>query len=213
METIEFVCFTSACGGTGCSSSAVALARIMTKLHKRKVLVLSLDTMTEKMYPPSAVKEKPLLDTGLSCGREQTLKLPLSADDFGVSYVRDKGFINPFHLIKERDLETVLENISRSKAYDMVILDIPYKMPFSEKLITCCEKVVVVSGYLPYQIKHNGSFLKHLELNIKALKFRPVLYNFTAMEDAESFEGGEVDIHDQFGAEVRQLADKLYGSA
>ena len=212
METIEFVCFTSACGGTGCSSSAVSLARIMSKLRKKRVLVLSLDTLAEKMYPPSALKTKTVFDTGLQYGRGQTLKLPLSTDDFGVSYVHDKGFINPFHMLDERALETVLENVSRSRDYDMVILDIPYKMPLSEKLITCCEKVVVVFGYLPYQIKHNDSFLRHLELNIKALKFRPLLYSFAAMEDRESFEDGEVDIHDQFGAEVRQLAEELYGS-
>ena len=210
MENIEFVCFTSACGGTGCSSSAVAMARIMSKIHKKRVLVLSFDTMTEKMYPPSAIKEKPKLDTGLSYGRDQTLKLPLFADDFGVCYIRDRGFINPFHMLKEKELETVLESIARSKSFDLVILDIPYKMPYSEKLITCCEKVVVVSGYLTVQKKYSDSFIRHLELSIKGLKFRPALFSFSVMEDKDSFDEGEVDIHDQFGAEVRQLADELF---
>ena len=213
METIEFVCFTSACGGTGCSSSAIALARIVSKLRKKRVFVLSMDTLSEKMCPPSALKEPALFDTGLSYGGDKTLKLSLCKDDFGVRYVHDKGYINPLHMLSERGLETVLESISRSKLYDLVILDLPYKMPLSEKLFSCCEKVVVVSGYLPAQKMHSDAFLRHLELNIKGLKFRPALYSFSPFEDTESFEDGEVDIHDQFGAEVRQLAEELFGTS
>ncbi len=216
MENTEFVCFTSACGGSGCTSSAVALARICSKLKKEKVLVISLDILSSKMFPlSSAMHSSGVLSTGLTFGKGTGLdvfNIPLCSDEFGVSYVCPESFFNPLHSMSEAELSVFLSTVSSSCKYDLVILDIPFAENISEKLCMCCEKIVAVSGYLPYQRSCSGTLLDHLEKELAGLEFRPLLLEFAPAEDRDSFSGEDVDIHDQFGAEVRQLAEELFSS-
>ena len=215
MENIEYVCFTSPCGGTGCTSSAVAFARIASKIYRKKVLVISFDVMTEKMIPVSATRPAGKLSTGLFFdpkGRELCFTMPALADDFSVSYLYDRSYINPLHSISEEELKVFLEYVSRSMLYDLAVLDIPYKSLFSEKLFMCCEKTVIVGGYLETQRYYLGSFEERIRQISERLEAKPGVYIFNPMEDPESFSRGDVDIHDQFGAEVRELAEELFGS-
>ena len=48
-KNTEFICFTSAAGGAGCSGCAVGFARILSLMLKKNILYLSLDLLSEKM--------------------------------------------------------------------------------------------------------------------------------------------------------------------
>lgn len=216
MENTAFVCFTSACGGSGCTSSAVALARICSKLKKEKVLVISLDILSSKMFPlSSAMHSSGVLSTGLTFGKGTGLdvfNIPLQSDEFGVSYACPESFFNPLHSMSETELSVFLSALSSSGRYDLVILDIPFAENISERLCMCCEKIVVVTGYLPYQRSCSRVLLNRFEKDVAGLEFEPLLFEFAPAEDRDSFSGEGVDIHDQFGAEVRQLAEELFSS-
>ena len=214
MVNTEFVCFISACGGSGCTSASRALGGILLKLFKKRVIVISLDRLGSKLSPASALKDHgSFIPSGLRCGPGDkfTFALETCRDDLGVTYIYSGDFLSPLHDIGRKELMSMLEAISLSESFDIVILDIPYQLKGSELLALCCEKVVLVTGYLDAQKKHADAFRRYMEGLAERMKDRPEIFLFDPSEDTESFADGEVDIHDQFGAEVRILADELYG--
>ena len=213
MENTEFVCFTSACGGSGCSSAARTFARICSKILKKRVLLISLDLMSEKSLPVSAGSRylKDLctdIPFGNGCAK---ISFGIYADEFGVSYLRGEGFINPLHDLSDLQLDAFLSKLAGTGDWDLAVLDIPFRNRNSELLCMCCEKIVAVKGYLPSQSGPSDSLFARLRGHIEKLDEKPELYAFSPMEDAESFGEDDVDIHDQFGAEVRLLAEELFG--
>ena len=216
MENIEFICFTSPLGGCGCSSAAWTLGRIASKIFKRKVLIISLESLKIKLLPRSAVRsEKGNIFSGIYCGSSNygmALEFPLYRDEFGVSYMASEEYFNPLCNISEDELNSFFETISSSNEFDLVILDIPLRRPSFEKYIFCCEKAVIISGYIREKRWVSDDFLAHLESDASELKESPVFFKFAAEEEKESFTDDDVDIHGQFGAEVRELADELFTS-
>ncbi len=210
MENTEYICFISPCGGSGCSSAAFSLARIARKIFRRRVLVLSLDTLAEKMLPPSAAGRKSeSLPAHIVQSLGRGVRADLVSDDYSVSYITGKGYLNPLRSLTAEELNVFLEELSGSELFDLVVLDVPYQSGISETVAMCCEKIVAVYGYLPSQISLGAAFRRRLETVSKDLVHKPKIYSFSPMEDSDSFSGGEADIHDQYGAEVRELADQL----
>ena len=208
------IAFISACGGTGCTSASRAFARICSKLLKKQVIVLSLDMLSAKTFPASAGKDNVgLLDTGVPYGKygqSGTLCIPLVKDDHGVFYIKDPAFFNPLHSLTGIELTGLLERVS--ELFDLSVIDIPFNNCMSEALCMCCEKTVVVSGYLPSQRTYAPLLLKQLKSYAQSMPQRPQVVLFALEEDKESFTEDDVDIHDQFGAEVRKLAEELFGA-
>ena len=84
------------------------------------------------------------------------------------------------------------------------------KNNIAEEICICCERIIVLNGFRSTQIGPNSELYSYLNKYIQNLMFKPELSIFSPMEDNESFNGEEVDIHGQFGAEVRSLVSELH---
>ena len=171
---INIACI-SACGGAGCTSAARALARITSKILKKIVLVISLDVLSSKTVPSTA-RERPagMLDLGTFFGSLGTpgFKLPLFLDDYGVSYASGDGFYNPLHALQEQEIARMLERFS--ELYDLTVIDLSLKDPLSVKLSMCCEKTVVIAGYLPSQAAISAPFYSQVKRIASAMPEKPL---------------------------------------
>ena len=214
MNNTRFIGFTSAAGGSGCTSCGVLLARTAAGVFKKRVLFLGLDALSCKAAPKSVNRLSSkrmftkLLDDNADF--DALLKACISTDDFGVCYAADTSFYNPFLLISKAELLCLLRRIAESDSFDVVILDIPFKNSLAEELCSCCEDLIVVSGYRTSQTACNNDLYMHLDFHIKSLVNRPKMLIFASVNDPESFDGSEVDIHGQLGTEVRRLAEELF---
>ena len=212
----NLICFTSPCGGSGCTSASMSLARIASAHYEKRVLFLSFDVISEKMAPVFGSEiEHGRVSIGISLGRgnlAQMLTVPVKKDEFGVSYISYPGYFNPFHNISEKDIKRVIEHICSSELFDLLILDIPFGNSISERICLCCEDVILVSGYLEDQKTYLKGFKDMFQREIDSMSKRASLHIFEPSEDKDSFADRDVDLHGQFGAEVRQLAEKLFGS-
>ena len=111
----------------------------------------------------------------------------------------------------DQELICFFQAVEEKGGYDLVVLDVPLNSKTSEKLGLCCERLVNVWGYTPSAQEIGNIFHDHLVKLSSSLSLESRIYIFSPMEDDESFSEGYVDIHGQFGAEVRILAEEMYG--
>lgn len=211
-----FIGITSASGGSGLTSFCIALSRILSQLHSKHVLCLSLDNLSFKMSPVnSGIKESKRTLAEFFCkgfDPKRFMDECLAFDDFGVAYLSDNGFYNPLYLMNFDDLEKFFTFISESEVFDYVILDIPFRNATSLELCAFCEKVVLCLGYKTQQLANNKTLDEFLSKEFENLTNSPRKFAISFYTDEESFLNNEVDIHGQFGAEVRSFAEELLKS-
>lgn len=208
----KFYGFTSDVGGAGTSSAAVVFSRIASALWGKRILVVSFDGISRKMAP---VRNRGSYAKGLfvTLRSDQTGKeIPeeyLCRDEFGVAYVTDAGFFNPLSELSAEDLYFCMNRIALSGQFDAVVLDYPFQSLRSVEISSLCEKIVVCCGRNCTGKTDRQTFRENFLKYAEEMPEKPLLHFFNPDEDRESFAEDIVDIHGQFGAEVRELAAEL----
>lgn len=214
MSNTEFIGITSVSGGSGNTSLCICLSRILTSLFGKRVLCLNLDGLSHKMQPKNIEKnytQKLMTEFYSFDGSwSKDIEACISKDDFSVSYLADKGFLNPVYHWEEYELHCFLDYLSESEMFDVVILDIPFTGYECVKNLVCCEKIIVCKGYTDFQKKQNDLLLEHFYEFVSMCEIPPNIYTFEPLPDLESFsDSNEADMHGQYAAEVRRLASQL----
>lgn len=213
-NNMDLICFTGVFGGAGCTSSTRTLARIATKLYKKNVLCLSFDSLSLKMAPLQmpACSAKAWLSKVCS-GQIEAVKDEqyYVKDDFGVFYVSDKYFFNPIPECVPEDIRTVFEAIKNSGCFDCLVIDLPYKYKICDFSAGFCSSIYIVEPYYTHSKGPCAALMEHFKHCFCSNgNSGPRIKIFSPMEDKESFYDSDVDIHGQFGAEVRELASELF---
>lgn len=211
---IELICFTGVFGGAGCTSSARALARIACKLYKKRVLCLSFDCLSIKMAPlqRNGASAKAWLSR-IAAGQTEAIKDDnfYVRDDFGVCYISDKYFFNPLPESLPEDIRAVFEALNDSGCFDCLIIDLPYKYEICDHAAGFCSSIYIVDPYYAHSKGPSMALMEHFKSCLRSnVSSEPRIKIFSPMEDKESFYDSDVDIHGQFGAEVRELASELF---
>lgn len=198
----KFIGFTSACGGSGTTSAALAMGRTLSRLKEMNVLYMSFDFLGTKCFGKGKGTRKELYDV-LVCDEDtKILDKTISEDDYGLKYINFEEFINPLHLQAEQ-LDFLFKSLSIQ--YDVIVLDVPSNCMMCVEILPYCDDIVVVYGHNPrlYEFGDNEYyFTTNLCPGSKCYKL------YTDLDEA-SFEGETVDIHGAFAAKVREIADQI----
>lgn len=204
----KFIGITSACGGVGTSSLALVLGRSLSRFFNKKVLFLSFDLLASKSPVGGGVNRKDFFKyyqkvVSESEESESILSDFIVSDEYGLDYLKSDSGINVLYTGFE-NMEKVLMN--SDLAYDIVILDVSSAQLKGLTILPVCEYIIMNYGIAKaYQYKYCDEYADFLKL----LCPDAVINKFSSHEDSESFIEGEVDIHGEFGSEVRTLAQKL----
>lgn len=188
--------FTSGAGGTGTTSAAVCYGRILSRMEGRNVLYVSFDVMSSKCAPSLGSDREELYDFFFGT-EEDHIKAPVVQDEYGLKYLKLAPRINDLMLLEPDRLSFMLAGLSEE--YDRIILDIPVRGIMSFFLYGECGRLVMCYGWQPeryYASEDLKSYVEELGL-AEITDFRP-------MKDTDPS-----DIHGQFGAEVRALAESI----
>ncbi len=207
----KFIGITSGCGGIGTSSLALALGRSLSRFFNKKVLLLSFDLLASKS--PSAgcasgASRKDFFNyyQKMISGAEETensLSDFIVSDEYGLDHLKSDSGINVLHTGFEH-LEDVLKNFD--PVYAVVLLDVPCSQLKGLTMLPVCENIIMNYGIAKaYQYRYCDEYTEFLKL----LCPDAIINKFISHEDPESFAEGELDIHGEFGSEVRALAEKL----
>ena len=115
--------FTSGCGGTGTSTTAVLYGKVLSQFYGLRVLYLSLDRLAQKCGPfRTRGIEDPfsLLEKGKS---EDDMKNSFGRDVTGMYYAATDEEINQYSCLDESELEKLLSVLE--DLFDRIVLDIP----------------------------------------------------------------------------------------
>lgn len=216
-----FIGITSGVGGSGTSSLAVCMGRILCRLYQRTALYISFE-----MYKPLSsifcFNNVPrsfdrLLYHLTSKDKDCTLNIEdyLSEDTYSLKYISFESKFNSFAQIEEDDMYRLLNCIACCGKFDVVILDVPSSFSQHKSVMRMCEKQVVNFGFKKHCQISSELMQEDLE-ELCAFDMQGVadrLFAFHPLEDSESFilteTGFDIDIHGQFGAEVRAFVDSL----
>ena len=204
----RFIAVTSGCGGVGTTSLAVALGRILARLHEMNVLYVSFELLSSKSSMPGGMSERDFLEyyEDIIVNREKK-KIDITddvvTDSYGLNYLKCDGVFNPMHsAMSNVDAFLIQMNLN----YDAVILDVPVNSAKGLILFPLCESVVMNYGTAqPHRKKYCDEFLKFIMPFCHESRF----HSFSCGFDEFSFKDGDVDIHGEFGAEVRRLAAEI----
>ena len=162
MGNLECLCFISACGGSGCTSASRAFSAIASKLYKKKNIVISLDVMTAKTIPAGIKRDEAAqIKTGIGLLKgDQTCELtfPCYTHELGTVYLSAGSFFDPISGMSEDEMRSFIGSLSGSYDFDLAVFDIPLRSKASLDIALCCEKIVVVCGYLKIQ-RYYGEML------------------------------------------------------
>jgi len=217
----KFIGVTSGSGGTGTSSLAVCMGRILSRLYGKEVLYLSFEAYKPTNYSFSfnccgASMDKLLY--GLAGKKESDMELLdayTSEDPFALKCIAHVSNLNPLIYTEEEDIYDLLYYLATVGKFEMIILDVPCSLLHYANVMNMCEKKVVNFGFraqcqIPSEIVK--SELEEL-CDFASQGKQEQVYEFRPLQDDDSFfpleSGFDVDIHGQFGAEVRGLVDSL----
>lgn len=217
----SFIGITSGAGGSGTSSLAICMGRVLSRLYGKAVLYISFEAYKPLSYAfdfrPTGHSADILLYHLLSKSEDSALSLDdyFSEDSYSLKCISGMSKSNPFVHIEEDGVYQLLHCIACCGQFEIVILDVPCSFPHYKFLMRMCENQIVNFGFKKHC--HIPSELSKEELgticeyDIRAVKKR--LFEFKPLEDRDSFilKGGrfDIDIHGQFGAEVRALVDSM----
>ena len=208
MEAFPKICetigVTSAIGGSGATSAAIALCRVYSSLFEYKTLFLSLDYLSAKARP-----NVPLIQNGIQLkGRdvlygllfeEQIACGKLLRDEFGVYYFPPDSLKNSLHFLVEEQFRKLLNELSRE--FDRIVIDIPINSILSGYALETCDSVVLCAGWQEDRFDVCEEFFNHLK------EERDGIFSFAPMYDEER----GADLYGNFGKEVRNLAETIEG--
>ncbi|HCU08171.1 MAG TPA: hypothetical protein DF480_04280 [Clostridiales bacterium] len=219
-ETI-FWGFTSGVGGSGTSSLAISTGRILSRLHGMEVLLIGFGrficnggdfhsrsdgrSMGQYLYRISGGE-------GLSAS---LLQACCRKDAFDLTLLGGPDRENPLCFAEEEDVYQLMRHIARYGGFQRVLLDVPAEISCWKNVMRLCERQIVNFGCQKHRFGPS-------EIQAEILRERCLddgadpdvrIYTFHPLEDQDSFlpdqQGSDVDIHGQFGAEVRALVDRM----
>jgi len=211
--------FTSGIGGSGTSSLAVATARVLGRLFGEKVLLIGFDRFAGSEYhflPGSASVNRMLYRA--ACGEvlsPDVLENCLEKDAYDVRRVGIPDRENALCFAAEQELYKLFSHIASDGGFDHVLLDIPSGISCWKNLMRLCERQIVNFGFRPNRFRPSERLREVLRECCEADGADPDvrIASFYPMEDQDSFRsdprGNDVDIHGQFGAEVRGLVERM----
>lgn len=219
-ETI-FWGLTSGVGGSGTSSLAIATGRILSRLHGMKVLLIGFgrficngsDFHTQ---PDSRSVGQFLYRVSAGeCLSVDLLQACCRKDAFDLTLLCGPDKENPLCFADEEDLYQLMRHIARYGGFQRVLLDVPAEISCWKNLMRLCERQIVNFGCQMHRFGPS-------EIQADILRDRCLadgadpdarIYTFHPLEDQDSFlpdqQGSDVNIHGQFGAEVRELVDRM----
>lgn len=203
-ENAAFIAVTSFCGGVGTSSLAVAIGRILSRLHDLNVLYIACDRLSEKCGPEGGADRSDFFKaTVLNCSWNDFIERAVAKDEYELSYIKCNEIINPL----QGGLKLPRLFLERaSKGYDVVILDIPSNSVCAGDFLPLCEHIVLCYGTA------GVVECKYIDLAADILKEcfpKAFLHEFFCEHDEYSFEDGSPDIHGEYGAHVRELIRRI----
>lgn len=212
--------FTSGVGGSGTSSLAQAAGRILARLYRANVLLISFDGFTVCDSTPGTDERTSLRELlyRIACGESVTtdlLQIHCRRDPYGLYRLSGTDRINPLCRTDPEELYRLMRQIAQSGAYQRVLLDVPPAIFFWKELMRMCEKKIVNFGF--HDHRSAPSCLQQEVLRECCLEDGTEpdtgIYVFCSMEDPATFLpehwSDGVDIHGQFGSEVRALVDRM----
>lgn len=212
--------FTSGAGGSGTTSLAVAAGRVLCRLQGSKALLLSFSRFSggdrDYGFEPGGLSAAQYLYRVATEGTlpDGLLQNCVQKDAYDLCRLGVSGTENPLCFAAEEDLYRLLRHAASCGGFAHILLDIPSGIPCWKSLMRLCERQIVNFGCRPHRFPSSEA----LEDTLKGLcesdgiDPRHRIFSFRPMEDPDSFPqyawGGDVDIHGQFGAEVRALVDR-----
>jgi len=213
--------FTSGVGGSGTSSLAQAAGRILSRLHGMEVLLVRFGRFVRNEGACRFDTNDPSLGQCLyRIVSGDIMRVKLSSeyckrDPFELNLLGGPDRENPLCFAEEEDLYQLLHHIARHGDFQHVLLDVPAEIFCWKNLMRLCERQIVNFGCLPHRFAPSEVQEEVLRECCQADGSDPVfrIFPFRPMEDPDSFppalqEDG-ADIHGQFGAEVRDLVDRM----
>ena len=217
----NFIGITSGAGGTGVSSLAVCMGRILARLYEKSVLYVSFEAYKPLQYAFSFPEAAYSLDELLyrivaheNSGRS-ILKNCLSKDSFDLQTIGHRGNISPLVNAEEEDVYQFLYFLASCGMFDVIVLDVPSSFAHYTSVMRMCERQVINFGcnvhrYIP-SLLLKGELEDLCSYELKAVQEH--IFEFKPLWDDVSFilaeSGFDVDIHGQFGAEVRELVNSM----
>jgi hypothetical protein len=217
----NFIGITSGSGGTGTSSLAVCIGRILSRLYAKSVLYVSFEAYKPLHYAFSfncfghSVDKLLYQLASKKRGDLVFLEEYISEDPFALKCIVNMTGINPLVNTEEEDIYNFLYCLTCCGKFEVIILDVPCSFLHYTSVMRMCEKQVVNFGFKSHCTIPSAIAKKELEelcsLDFEATKDR--IFEFRPLSDDGSFietdKGFDIDIHGQFGAEVRALVDKM----
>ena len=191
--TLIGVC--SGTGGSGTTSTALALGHIYSQLYGLRALYLSFDTLSEKCgsQMPGALRGV----YSLAFGEEDSKADCIYRDALGLYRMGTEGEINPCSFLDGRSAVSMLAKLS--KRFERIIADVPVCAAAAFDILDACDSIAVCFGWQEER-QHSG-----LVLSDYIKRSRGGVLSFAPDYD----ECGTEDIYGQFGSEVRELAQRL----
>lgn len=217
----NFIGVTSGAGGTGTSALAICMGRVLSRLYGKRVLYVSFEPYKARFYAFSfrcaAHCADKLLYHLASKGEHCTLPLNdyLSEDAYGLKCIESGLKSSSFLNVDEEEVYQFLHYIARSGEFEFVILDVPCSFLHYKAIMQMCEKQIMNFGwkkhcYIPSALAKD-ELCALCDYSTNAVGKR--LFEFKPFDDPDSFiltdDGFDIDIHGQFGAEVRALVDRM----
>ena len=206
-----FVVITAGRGGSGASSAARAAGRIFSRIYGLKSLYISFEPFIRS--GSSSHASEIFIHRALSDrADEDSLKSALETDIFGLSAFIIPSGRNPFCLDDFDQVYRVLLCAATLDCFDRVLLDVPCGMPMLHDIMSLCEHRVFVSGYTDKTDAAEDPVYSELKDRAGQTESSGGALHILRLScDEDSFLGDTVDIHGQFGAEVRGLAQEIEG--
>lgn len=220
-SNVLFIGVTSGAGGTGTSSLAVCIGRILARLYTKSVLYVSFEACKPLSYAFSFRESAYCINEllyQLSSGQSNkfsVLDKYLSEDSFSLKCIGNTSNMNPLLKTEEDDIYHFLHFLACCGMFDTVVLDVPCSFSHYTDIMKMCEKQIVNFGCKQHCHFPSSMLLSDLEegCSLDCMEAKDRVFQFVPLLDEASFilteKGFDVDIHGQFGAEVRTLVNSM----
>lgn len=213
LSGVTFWGVTSGAGGSGTSSLAIVLGRSLARIRQQNVMLIEFGRFASD-GGVSDIGEAARFFYRVMAGEPAVsglLDACTYTDSYGLKRFHRAGCENPLWTAGEDESFRLLKFIAKYAGCSHIVLDIPPSTRQSRTLMRVCEYQIVNYGWQHHRFEASTELEGVLRQVCERDGLDPerIVASFQPMEDPYSFQGSEVDIHGQFGAEVRALVDRM----
>ena len=194
-EGSKLCAFISGAGGSGTTSSAIAVGHIYTELYGFKTLYLCFDRLAVKSGLAAPDSLSNVYD--MVIGQEETAGNVFARDSEGLYYMGTEGMFNPLGYLDGVMAIRLIERLS--ERFERIVLDIPFNWEGSSDLLDICDSIAVCFGWQQERWELSEALFGYYS------GIRERIFALRTQFD----EFGTDDIYGQFGSEVRALAQQI----